>query len=171
MPINLRDTDIAVLNALLKDGRKSLRQISKDTRLSTPTVKNRFNRLVNLGIIKSISPILDFGKIVNYTHKVNNDDKSADVANIITKYKEQQQRLNSNKRRQERKDFDILIDKTTAFDVKCDYCKTPLARKMYLLKFANLERFFCCNECKVAYKKKYSGRIKAMTKTYHKTTY
>jgi DNA-binding Lrp family transcriptional regulator len=35
MPINLRDTDIAVLNELLKEGRKALRQISTDAGIST----------------------------------------------------------------------------------------------------------------------------------------
>lgn len=165
MPIRLRDTDIAVLNALLNDGRKSLRKISNETGISTPTVKKRFNRLVNLGVIKSISPILDVNKIINYTSKHNNDsksDKSAYVADIIAKYEQQRHQL-SGKKKQESKDFDIQIGKEIAINIECDYCKTPLAGKMYLFKFANLERFFCCNECKVAYKKKYSGRIKAIS--------
>jgi DNA-binding Lrp family transcriptional regulator len=58
MPIKLRDTDIAVLNALLKDGRKSLRQISNETGISTPTFKNRFNRFVNLGVISQFVQFL-----------------------------------------------------------------------------------------------------------------
>jgi len=86
LPIYLRDTDIAVLNALLKNGRKSLRQISKDTGISTPTVKNRFNRLVNIGVIKSISPILDLNKIT-YMNKSKNN-KSRDIADIAAKYKQ-----------------------------------------------------------------------------------
>ena len=63
MPIKLWDTDIAVLNALLKDGQKSLSQIS-ETGISTPTVKNRFKRLFNLKVIKSIRPVLDLSKMV-----------------------------------------------------------------------------------------------------------
>ena len=166
MPIKLRDTDIAVLNALLKDGRKSLRQISNETGISAPTVKNRFNRLVNLGVIKSISPILDLSKMVNYTNgRKSKSNNSTYVTNIRAEYEQQRQQLRS-KKKQERKDFDIQIDKRMDLNIKCDYCKTPLAGKMYLFKFANFERFFCCNECKVAYKKKYSGRIKAMSKTY-----
>lgn len=166
MPIKLQDTDIAVLNALLKDGRKSLRQISNETGISTPTVKNRFNRLVNLGVIKSISPILDLSKMVGYTYdRKSKSNNSTDVTNIVAEYELQRHKL-SGKKKGERKDFDIQIDKQTALNIKCDYCKTPLAGKMYLFKFANFERFFCCNECKVAYKKKYSGRIKAMSKIY-----
>ncbi len=75
-----------MLNALLKNGRKSLRQISKDTGISTPTVKNRFNRLVNIGVIKSISPILDLNKIT-YMNKSKNN-KSRDIADIAAKYKQ-----------------------------------------------------------------------------------
>lgn len=48
---------------MLRDGRKSFRQISKEIGISTPTVKNRFSRLVNMGVIKSISPVLDLDKI------------------------------------------------------------------------------------------------------------
>ncbi len=142
MPIKLRDTDIAVLNALLKDGRKSLRQISNETGISTPTVKNRFDRLVNLGVIKSIRPVLDLSKIVNYTHGgKSKNDKSTYITSIGAEYEQQRQQLSSRKK-QEIKDFDIQIDKRMALNIKCDYCKTPLAGKMYLFKFANFERFF-----------------------------
>ena len=39
MSVERTRTDVVVLNALLKDGRKSFRQISRETKLSTPTVK------------------------------------------------------------------------------------------------------------------------------------
>lgn len=32
-----------------------------------------------------------------------------------------------------------------------------------VLKFANLERFFCCSSCKTLYKEKYGGRIKSLS--------
>jgi DNA-binding Lrp family transcriptional regulator len=51
---------MSILKSLLKDGRKSFRGISRETGITTPTIKARFNRLVNVGFIKSISPILDF---------------------------------------------------------------------------------------------------------------
>src|SRR5215211_7096542 len=75
MPIELTRTDVPVLNALLKDGRKSFRQISRETKISTPTVKTRFNRLINMGVIKSIIPIVDFDlisyKMKETSHKNN----------------------------------------------------------------------------------------------------
>ena len=60
MPFKLDDYDVSVLKSLLKDGRKSFREISRETGITTPTVKARFNRLVNVGFIKSVSPILNF---------------------------------------------------------------------------------------------------------------
>jgi len=62
MPFNLTDMNVSIIKELLKDGRKSFREISRSTGISTPTVKARFDRLVNVGFIKSISPIFDFNK-------------------------------------------------------------------------------------------------------------
>ena len=60
MPLQLDKFDVLILNSLLKDGRKSFREISRETGITTPTVKARFSRLVNVGFIKSVSPILNF---------------------------------------------------------------------------------------------------------------
>lgn len=59
----LDSIDIAILQALMEDGRKSFRQISRETGISTPTVKARFDQMVRRGFIKSVSPVLDLGKI------------------------------------------------------------------------------------------------------------
>ena len=53
---------------MLKDGRKSFREISRETGITTPTVKARFTRLVNVGFIKSISPVLNFDIIEREEH-------------------------------------------------------------------------------------------------------
>ena len=63
VPFSLTDMDVSIIKELLKDGRKSFREISRSTGISTPTVKARFDRLVNVGFIKSISPVFDFDKI------------------------------------------------------------------------------------------------------------
>jgi DNA-binding Lrp family transcriptional regulator len=65
MPLQLDKFDVLILNSLLKDGRKSFREISRETGITTPTVKARFTRLVNVGFIKSVSPIFDFGIVEN----------------------------------------------------------------------------------------------------------
>ena len=59
MPLQLDDYDVSILRSLLKGVRKSFREISRETGITTPTVKARFTRLVNVGFIKSVSPIFD----------------------------------------------------------------------------------------------------------------
>jgi DNA-binding Lrp family transcriptional regulator len=65
MPLQLDDYDVSILKSLLKDGRKSFREISRETGITTPTVKARFTRLANVGFIKSVSPIFDSSLIEN----------------------------------------------------------------------------------------------------------
>jgi DNA-binding Lrp family transcriptional regulator len=143
MPFSLTDSDVAILKGLLKDGRKSFRQISRETGISTPTVKARFDRLVNIGFIKSVLPILDFKK-VNYGDNLAIDNKLLQA----TKYK--------------REELKNIIKKGIAIQLKCDFCTGPISGKTHVFKFAKFERFFCCTECRSSYKKKYSGRIKAL---------
>ncbi|HEY7110621.1 MAG TPA: AsnC family transcriptional regulator [Nitrososphaeraceae archaeon] len=64
-PVQLDDTDLAIINTLMKDGRKSFRQIASETGITAPTAKARFDRLVNIGFLKSISPVFDFTKVEN----------------------------------------------------------------------------------------------------------
>ena len=63
MPLHLDNNDIAIIKSFLKDGRKSFRQISRETGITTPTVKARFERLVNIGFIKGVLPVFDFNKV------------------------------------------------------------------------------------------------------------
>ena len=65
MPLHLDNNDIAIIKSLSKDGRKSFRQISRETGITTPTVKARFERLVNIGFIKGVLPVFDFNKVDN----------------------------------------------------------------------------------------------------------
>src|SRR5437016_4571184 len=102
MPFSLTNADVAILKGLLKDGRKSFRKISRETGISTPTVKARFDSLVNIGFIKSVSPILDFKK-VDY-----NDNLATN--NII---------LQSI---QNKKESENKIKKGMVIQLKCDFC-------------------------------------------------
>jgi len=45
MPFQLDNYDVSILKALLKDGRKSFREISRETGITTPTVKARLTGL------------------------------------------------------------------------------------------------------------------------------
>jgi DNA-binding Lrp family transcriptional regulator len=78
MPFQLDDYDIAILKELMRDGRKSFRQISRETGITTPTVRARLERLINVGFIKSVSPIFDFEIVDEHIFKseVENKNKS-----------------------------------------------------------------------------------------------
>jgi DNA-binding Lrp family transcriptional regulator len=108
MPFILTNSDVAIVQGLLKDGRKSFRQISRETGISTPTVKARFDRLVNIGFIKSISPTLDFKKIV-YNDSLVNDNTL----------------LQSTKNK--RQELENYIKKGTGIQLKCDFCRGPIS--------------------------------------------
>ncbi len=47
----------------MEDGRKSFRQVSREIKVSAPTVELRFDRMRKQGIIKSIEPLLNIEKI------------------------------------------------------------------------------------------------------------
>ena len=78
MPLELDEYDISILKSLFEDGRKSFRQVSRETGITTPTVKARFERLVNVGFIRAVQPIIDFRKIQKSTAATN-------LQNAITK--------------------------------------------------------------------------------------
>jgi Lrp/AsnC family leucine-responsive transcriptional regulator len=59
----LDENDVTMLKSLLDEGRKSFRQISRDTGITTPTVKARSERLVNVGFIKGVAPVFDLAKL------------------------------------------------------------------------------------------------------------
>lgn len=65
MPLMLDKIDLAIIKSLSMDGRKSFRQVSREIRISSPTIEVRFNRLKKLGIIKNIQPVFDLEKLDN----------------------------------------------------------------------------------------------------------
>jgi DNA-binding Lrp family transcriptional regulator len=139
MPIELDEYDISILKSLFKDGRKSFRQVSRETGITTPTVKARFDRLVNVGFIKSVTPIIDIRKIENIKP----------MPELQTGVQSQHQKK---------------LKKGTKISLDCDFCQGSISGDLHVLKFAKYERFFCCNSCKSEYKKKYGGRIAAIEK-------
>lgn len=140
MPLKLDKIDTDILESLLEDGRKSFRQISRETKISTPTVKARYQRLVNVGLIKAVLPVIDLGKI------------------------ESKESLRLDKIRSNSiKSHNIKIGKDISIKLSCDYCKGKAHGRPSILKFANFERFFCCPSCKILYKEKHKGRIQSLS--------
>jgi DNA-binding Lrp family transcriptional regulator len=167
MPVLLDNNDIAIIKSLLKDGRKSFRQISRETGITTPTVKARYERLVNIGFIKGVLPVFDFGKVNNTQEDIIQIQNINKENNNIRKVKENFHKNTHNNDVFE--EADIIGKKITnglAINLVCDYCHGPILGKPRVLKFAELERFFCCNSCKTGYSEKYKGRIESIKRRY-----
>jgi DNA-binding Lrp family transcriptional regulator len=161
MPLQLDKYDVLILNSLLKDGRKSFREISRETGITTPTVKARFSRLVNVGFIKSISPILNFELI----EKENT---------LRPEIEEEHNKNSENTRGTENNKLDLgwrpdskfKIRKGLKIKMDCEFCGGPISAEPHVFKFANYERFFCCNGCMSGYKQKYAGRIESIKRKF-----
>lgn len=145
MPIQLDDTDVAILKSLMADGRKSFRAISREIKVSTPTVKARYERLVNIGLIKAVRPEIDLSKI----------DKKGNASSALKEFGVQE------------KHFHVHVDGLKV-KLKCDFCRGPVHGKPQVLRFAGFERFFCCVQCRASYKEKYRGRIEMLQKRVQK---
>lgn len=140
MPFKLDDVDYAILESLNKDGRKSFRQISREVKVSTPTVKARYERLVNIGLIKAVLPIIDFGKLESKTGARLDGIRSKAI-----------------------RGRGVKMTKGLLVRMSCDYCDGPVPEKPSVLKFANFERFFCCTSCRGLYKEKHRSRIEKLS--------
>jgi DNA-binding Lrp family transcriptional regulator len=166
MPLQLDDYDVSILKSLLKNGRKSFREISRETGITTPTVKARFNRLVNVGFIKSVSPILDFDiierNVVKPELQKDNNTKSK-VLDNEDKIKKKQQ---YNNQHEQPRDTKYRIKKGIKIKLDCEFCKGPITGDPHVFRFANYERFFCCTSCMSGYKQKYAGRIESIKRKF-----
>ena len=141
MPHELDDIDVGIVTSLQEDGRKSFRQIARELEISTPTVQARYQRLVNIGLIKSISPVIDSTNIVN----------------------DQKDKLETCDCEES---HNVDLKSGMSVKIKCDLCNGSIGDKPHVLKFANFERFFCCNTCKTQYKEKNKGRIHSITEKF-----
>jgi DNA-binding Lrp family transcriptional regulator len=148
LPVDLDNTDVAILKSLLEDGRKSFRAISREIKISTPTVKSRYERLVNIGLIKSVKPEIDLSK-------VNRGKKSQFFGEeeTIKQLKEQ------------KKHFHVRVENMKV-KMQCEYCGGPINAKPKVIEFANFQRFFCCIGCKNHYREKHAGRIESIVEQY-----
>jgi Lrp/AsnC family transcriptional regulator, regulator for asnA, asnC and gidA len=84
----LESVDIAIINSLTQNGRKSFRQIAKEIHVSTPTVESHFSRMISMGVIKNIKPIFNIDKIENQISALvylkADASQSIDIANKLS---------------------------------------------------------------------------------------
>jgi Lrp/AsnC family leucine-responsive transcriptional regulator len=162
MPLHLDDIDIKIIESLVQDGRKSFRQISRETKITTPTVKARFERLVNVGFIKGVIPVFDFNQIEN-----DKEDSLAQMQGIKNNANQKEERnTNEDIFKAEIEKIKRNITSDIAIKVVCDFCEGPISGNPKVLKFADIERFFCCMSCKSGYSEKYKGRIESIKRKY-----
>jgi DNA-binding Lrp family transcriptional regulator len=145
--VDLDNTDVAILKSLMEDGRKSFRAISREIKVSTPTVKSRYERLVNMGLIKAVKPEIDLSK-------VDRDKKNQFFGVETIKQLEKQ-----------KKHFHVKLENMRV-KMQCEYCGGPIHAKPKVLQFANFERFFCCIGCRNNYREKHAGRIQSIVEQY-----
>lgn len=131
----------------MNDGRKSFRAVSREIKVSAPTVKARYERLVNIGLIRSVKPEIDMSKVSRRSKK-----EYGDTLEIL---KKQGRHVH-------------LSIKGLNLRLKCEFCGGPIHDKPKVLRFANFERFFCCTQCKASYKDKHGGRIEMLKAQYRK---
>jgi Lrp/AsnC family leucine-responsive transcriptional regulator len=165
MPLSLDEIDVSILKSILEDGRKSFRQISRDTGITTPTVKARYERLVNVGFIKGVLPVFDFEKVES-----NGDEKDLIQLDALKETANKRKSINKSTQnsnlKKEIDDIQRRISSGLTINIVCDFCEGPVFGKPKILKFANIERFFCCTSCKSGYSQKYHGRIESIKKSY-----
>jgi DNA-binding Lrp family transcriptional regulator len=168
MPLQLDNYDVLILKSLLKDGRKSFREISRETGITTPTVKARFSRLVNVGFIKSVSPIFNFNMVEGDDNLKPEFEKEQNMGNTTFKVTE-----NNKKNDDDNKPIinwqqgsRLKIKKGLRIRLDCEFCKGPILAHPHVFRFANYERFFCCNGCMSGYKQKYAGRIESIKRKF-----
>ncbi len=163
MPLSLDENDIAILKSLLEDGRKSFRQISRDTGITTPTVKARYERLVNVGFIKGVLPVFDFEKVES---KGKNLIQLQGLKENVKRRKNVGTNAYNSIFQNEIADIEKKITSGLAINILCDFCDGPVYGKPRIQKFADIERFFCCTSCKSGYSEKYRGRIESIKRKY-----
>lgn len=147
MPVDLDETDVAILKSLMEDGRKSFRAVSREIKVSTPTVKARYERLVKIGLVKSVKPEIDLSK-------VDARKKTTFFGDKTVKQLEEQKKY-----------FHVKVENMRV-KMQCEYCGESINGKPKVLEFANFQRFFCCAGCKTHYKEKHAGRIESIVEQY-----
>jgi Lrp/AsnC family leucine-responsive transcriptional regulator len=150
LPVDLDDIDVGILKSLMEDGRKSFRAISRQINVSTPTVKSRYERLVHIGLIKSVKPEIDLSKVT----RGKKNQFFGGGEETIKQLEEQ------------KKHFHVKVENMKV-KMQCEYCGGPINGKPKVLEFANFQRFFCCIGCKNNYREKHAGRIQSIVEQYN----
>jgi DNA-binding Lrp family transcriptional regulator len=88
MGLNLDDVDRKILRELQKDGRASFRDISARINVSTPTVSSRVQAMVDVGLIKGYSTLLDADMLGQISVALILESKPIDLEKVVARVKD-----------------------------------------------------------------------------------
>jgi len=90
MSLNLDDVDRKILRELQNDGRASFRDVSARISVSTPTVSSRVQAMVDVGLIRGYSTMLDAEMLGQVSVVLLVESKPADLDKVVEKIKDQE---------------------------------------------------------------------------------
>jgi len=90
MGLNLDDVDRKILRELQQDGRASFRDISSRISISTPTVSARVQAMMDVGLIKGYSVILDSDMLGQISVALLIESKPSDLDKVAEKIKNEE---------------------------------------------------------------------------------
>ena len=90
MSLNLDDVDRKILRELQNDGRASFRDVSTRISVSTPTVSSRVQAMVEVGLIRGYSTMLDADMLGQVSVVLLLESKPADLDKVVEKIRDQE---------------------------------------------------------------------------------
>lgn len=90
MSMYLDDVDRKILRELQQDGRASFRDISARINISTPTVSSRVQAMVDLGLIRGYSTMLDADMLGQVSVALMLESRPADLDRVVEKIKDEE---------------------------------------------------------------------------------
>ncbi len=90
MSMNLDDVDRKILRELQQDGRASFRDISARIDVSTPTVSSRVQAMVDVGLIKGYSTMLDADMLGQVSVALMIESKPSDLDKVAERIKDEE---------------------------------------------------------------------------------
>ncbi len=119
-----------------------------------------------MGFIKGVFPIFDFSKVNNNDGQPQQQHESLiQIQSIKENWADSENAIENAYDSVFEKEMDNMKNKITdglAINIVCDIFGGPVYGSPKVLKFANIERFFCCNSCRSGYGEKYRGRIESI---------
>ncbi len=88
MSLNLDDVDRKILRELQQDGRASFRDISARISISTPTVSSRVQAMLDVGLIRGYSTMLDADMLGQISVALILESKPSDLDKVVARITE-----------------------------------------------------------------------------------